>query len=340
VICVPQLIAKSEVVLAVDLDKIDSLKQLLDQIPNLGFFDKLFGKKSSIYEKAVFLCLLDTSSEAFGKLDQVRKSLRLPDDATKQCKQRGWLSYCQHEIQKSIPGEALIVHVRELAERLHLESAEIKKGLTYELYWSLLTQEFCNKSMVDEYKRLFDLTDDALPEDIVRIVKSKEKIVQIRNGCLGSIQAPINLIRNESFHLELVDVVCEYPGPGDSYKYFNGNLYISNLRVVFDNMKRVIPLRFSEILNFHVELYRHNFGADGGQKILPIENDIQDIGELVEKNKLVIAKKGLRKKVALNAINIECAYELLSKLMPGVGKAEFFTVRKGFMSVYSHHPLK
>jgi len=115
--------------LAVDLDKIDSLEQLLDQIPNLGFFEKLFGKKSSIYAKAVSICILDRSCTAFGKLKLVQESLQLPEDAIKQCEERVWLSYCQYEIQKGIPGEVLIFHMRDLAERLHLEAAEIKKGL-------------------------------------------------------------------------------------------------------------------------------------------------------------------------------------------------------------------
>jgi len=319
--------------LAFDLDKIDSLEQLLDQIPNLGFFEKLSGKKSSIYEKAVSICIHDESCTAFGKLELLQESLQLPEDAIKQCEERVWRSYCEEEIQKGIPGEALIFHMNDLAERLHLEAAETKQCLTYELYQSLLTQEFCDKSIVDEYKRLFDLTDDALPEDIVKIIKSKGGIALLRNGYLESIKAPINLIRNESFYLELVDVVCEYPGPGDSYKTFNGNLYISNLRIVFDNMKRVISFRFSEILNFNVALYRHTFRTDGGQIILPNENDIYGIGKLVKKNKLVIAKKGLRKKVVLKAANIEFAYELLSKLMPGVGKAEYFTAGEGFRSL-------
>jgi len=371
-----QLIAESEVVLGVDLDKIDSIEQLLDQIPNLGFFEKLLGKEYSIYEKAVSICIHDESCTEFGKLKLLQAALRLPEDAIKNreegvwrsyCEEeikkgvpgesliihmrdlaerlhlesteikidlaRGWLSHCEEEIKKGIPGESLIIHMKDLAERLHLETADINKGLTYELYCSLLTQEYCDKSIVDDYKRLFDLTDDALPEDIVKIIKSKENIARLRNGRLESIQVPMNLIRNETFHLKLVDVVCEYPGPGDSYKTFNGNLYISNLRVVFDNMERVIPLRFSEILNFHVELYRHTFRTDGRQIILPIEDEMHSIGELVEKNKLLIAKKGLRKKIVLNAINIECAYELLSKLMPGVGKTEYFKAEEGFWSL-------
>ena len=111
--------------MAVDLDKIDSLEQLLDQIPNLRFFEKLFGKKYLIYEKAVSICIHDESCTEFGKLKLLQAALRLPEDAIKNREEGVWRSYCEEEIKKGSVLDSVVFTKQDHQEILEMLTVQI-----------------------------------------------------------------------------------------------------------------------------------------------------------------------------------------------------------------------